>query len=142
MHARRKGVARSKKPLLAPIPTWVEYKPEEIEALVTKLAKQGYNSAQIGTMLRDSYGVPEVKKITGKKIAAIMAENKLLGDVPEDIQALLKSAIQAKKHFDKNKKDIHSKHGLQLIESKIRRLVKYYKREGKLPPKWNYSLVG
>ena len=142
IHARRKGIARSKKPLLAPVPAWVQYKPEEITALIVKLAKQGNSSAQIGTILRDSYGVPEVSKITGKKIAVILKENKLLADVPEDIQALLKRAIQAKKHLDKYKKDIHTKHGLQLIESKIRRLAKYYKREGILPKNWSYELVG
>jgi len=54
----------------------------------------------------------------------------------------LKRAIQTKKHLEKNKKDIHSKRGLQLIEAKIRRLAKYYKREGVLPKKWSYTLVG
>jgi small subunit ribosomal protein S15 len=142
IHARRRGASRSKKPLLAPAPAWVQYKKEEIEALVVKLAKQGYKSAQIGAILRDSYGVPEVEKSTGKKITAILKENKLLADVPEDIQTLLKRAIQCKKHLDKNKKDVHSKRGLQLIEAKIRRLSKYYKRTGKLPENWSYTLVG
>jgi small subunit ribosomal protein S15 len=142
IHARRKGASRSKKPLLAPAPAWLQYKKEEIEALVVKLAKQGHNSAQIGAVLRDSYGVPEVQKSTGKKITVILTENKLLAETPEDIQALLKRAIQAKKHLDKNKKDVHSKRGLQLIESKIRRLAKYYKREGRLPKNWKYELVG
>lgn len=142
MHARRRGASMSKKPLLAPAPAWVQYKKEEIEALVVKLAKQGYNSAQIGAILRDSYGVPEVQKTTGKKITAILKENKLLAEIPEDIQALLKRAIQTKKHMDKNKKDVHSKRGLQLIEAKIRRLAKYYKKEGILPKKWSYELVG
>lgn len=142
IHARRKGASTSKKPLLAPVPAWVQYKKEEIEALVVKLAKQGYNSAQIGAILRDSYGVPEVQKTTGKKITVILKENKLLAEVPEDVQALLKRAIQAKKHLDKNKKDMHSKRGLQLIEAKIRRLAKYYKKEGMLPEKWSYELVG
>jgi small subunit ribosomal protein S15 len=142
IHARRKGASRSKKPHLAPAPAWVQYKKEEIEALVVKLAKQGYKSAQIGTILRDSYGVPEVQKLTGKKIVKILAENKLLAEVPEDIQALLKRAIQCKKHMDKNKKDVHSKRGLHLIEAKIRRLSKYYKSAGKLPENWSYDLVG
>jgi len=142
IHARRKGVSGSKKPHLAPAPAWVQYKKEETIALIVKLAKQGHNSAQIGTILRDSYGVPEVQKSTGKKIAIILKENKLLADIPEDVQALLKRAIQCKKHLDKNKKDVHSKRGLQLIEAKIRRLSKYYKTTGKLPKKWSYSLVG
>jgi small subunit ribosomal protein S15 len=140
MHARRKGAARSKKPLLAPPPTWVQYKDKEIEALVVKLAKQGYTQAQIGTILRDSYGVPDVQKITSKKISLILEENKLSPKIPEDIQALLKRATQCKKHLEKNKKDMHSKRGLQLIEAKIRRLAKYYKRKGKLPKNWSYEL--
>ena len=142
IHARRKGASRSKKPLLAPAPAWIQYKKEEIIALIVKLAKQGHNSAQICTILRDSYGVPEVEKSTGKKITQILAENKLLAEVPEDIHALLKKAIQCKKHLDKNKKDVHSKRGLQLIEAKIRRLAKYYKSTGKLPQNWSYELVG
>ena len=92
--------------------------------------------------MRDSYGIPDVKKITGKSITAILAGNKLSGEVPEDIQFLLKRAIVAKKHLDKNKKDMVTKRGLHLIESKIRRLAKYYKAEGKLPGNWKYELIG
>jgi len=142
LHSGRKGASASKKPLLALAPAWVQYKPEEIEALVLKLAKQDYKAAQIGTVLRDSYGIPDVQKLTGKKVTEILAKNKLAPKVPEDVQALLKRAIQAKKHFDKNKKDVVSKRGLQLIESKIRRLAKYYKASGKLSENWTYELVG
>jgi small subunit ribosomal protein S15 len=28
-----------------------------------------------------------------------------------------------------------------MVESKIRRIVKYYKREGVLPADWNYSIA-
>jgi small subunit ribosomal protein S15 len=121
---------------------WVTYKDKEVESLVVKLAKQGNSAALIGNILRDSYGVPDVKKITGKSITAIMAENKLAGEVPADIQFLLKRAIRAKKHLDKNKKDVVTKRGLQLIESKIRRLMKYYKASGDLPQNWKYELIG
>jgi small subunit ribosomal protein S15 len=142
LHTGRKGSSASKKPLLAPVPAWIQYKPEEIEALVVKLAKQDYNAAKIGTVLRDSYGIPDVKKITGKKITAILIKNKLAPQTPEDMQSLLRRAIQAKKHLDKNKKDMVTKRGLHLIESKIRRLAKYYKSEGVLPENWTYKLVG
>lgn len=142
LHTGRKGSSASKKPLLAPVPAWIQYKPEEIEALVVKLAKQDYGAAKIGTVLRDSYGIPDVRKITGKKITAILAKNKLAPQAPEDIQALLRRAIQAKKHLDKNKKDMVTKRGLHLIESKIRRLAKYYKSKGVLPENWTYKLVG
>lgn len=142
IHARRRGASGSKKPLVAPAPAWVQYKPEEITALIVKLAKQDLTTAQIGSILRDSYGIPDVRKITGKKIMQILIENKLAPKTPEDVQALLKSAVAAKKHFEKNKKDMASKRGLQLIESKIRRLAKYYKASGKLAQNWTYALTG
>jgi small subunit ribosomal protein S15 len=51
----------------------------------------------------------------------------------------MKRAVRVRKHLDEHPKDYHSKRGLQLIESKIHRLVKYYKREGILPPDWKYD---
>jgi small subunit ribosomal protein S15 len=142
LHSGKKGQSGSVKPLLAPVPNWVTYKDKEVESLVVKLAKQGNSSAAIGNILRDSYGVPDVKKITGMSITQIMEKNKLSPDVPEDIQLLLKRAIRAKKHLDKNKKDMVTKRGLHLMESKIRRLAKYYKSSGKLPGNWKYELIG
>ena len=41
--------------------------------------------------------------------------------------------------MEKNKKDYVAKRGLQLTESKIKRLTKYYKRVGKLPENWKYD---
>lgn len=139
MHSRRRGKSGSKKPLLAPVPGWVQYKADEIEALVAKLGKQGLSSSQIGLVLRDSYGVPDVEKITGKKIGKILEEKKLLPDIPEDLQNLIKKAKKIKKHLEVYKKDMHSKRGSQLTGSKIFRLVKYYKMTGKLPENWKYE---
>jgi small subunit ribosomal protein S15 len=39
----------------------------------------------------------------------------------------------------KSRKDYTSKHGLQLLESKIRRLVKYYKGVKRLPSDFAYE---
>ena len=140
MHARRRGKSGSKKPLSEPTPKWVLYKADEVESLVVKLAKQGTSSSMIGLILRDSYGVPDVEKITNKKICKIIEEKKLTPPLPEDINNLIKKAIQLKKHLIIHKKDMHSKRGLQLTTSKINRLMKYYKRTGKLPQEWKLSL--
>lgn len=140
MHARRRGKAGSVKPLLAPLPTWVAYKKDEAEALVVKLAKQGYSSSKIGLVLRDTYGVPDVEKLTGKKIMKILEEKGVSSQIPEDIQNLVKQAIHVKKHMQTHKKDMVSKRGLQLISSKINRLAKYYKRIGKLPANWKAEI--
>jgi small subunit ribosomal protein S15 len=42
--------------------------------------------------------------------------------------------------MQENKKDMATNRNLQLIEAKIRRLVKYYKRNDILPKDWIYSL--
>lgn len=121
------------------IPKWVQYKKKDVEDLVVKLAKERYTSAQIGTILRDQYGIPDVKAITGKSITEIMKENKLYPQFPEDLLSLFRKAVKLRDHLEKNKADKHSLRGLQLLESRIRRLSKYYIRKGVLPKDWKYS---
>ena len=114
-------------------------KKEEVEKLVVELAKKGYTPSMIGLILRDSYGIPNVKKITGKKITQILAENDISLEIPEDLLNLLKRAVRLREHLKIHRKDKHSERGLILIESKIRALAKYYKRVGKLPQDWKYD---
>jgi small subunit ribosomal protein S15 len=139
MHSRKKGQSGSTRPVRKTAPSWLKYKPFEVEKLVVKLAKEGYSSAMIGLILRDSYGIPSVKAVTGKKVEKILKENNLTPKVPEDLKNLMKRVLAILKHMEKNKKDMTAKRGLQLTESKIRRLVKYYKKVGKLPSDWKYS---
>lgn len=140
MHSRKRGKHGSKKPLATTPPSWVGYKAKEVEMLVQKLAKQGLPTSKIGLVLRDSYGIPDVEKITKKKITRLLKEKGLAPEVPEDIQNLIKRAVKIKKHLESHRKDKVSKRGLQLTESKIRRLIKYYKRTGELPAEWKYEL--
>ncbi len=137
MHSRKKGKSGSKKPLVPA--KWVEYDAKEVERLVLKLAKEGLQTASIGRVLRDQYGIPSVRAVTGKKIAKILEENNMLPKIPEDLLNLLKRAVNLRDHLTKHKKDYTSKHGLELLESKIRRLIKYYVRKGKLPRDFTYD---
>jgi len=68
-----------------------------------------------------------------------MKENNLYHKIPEDLFNLLKQAVNLRNHLKKNKKDYTSKRGLELLESKIRRLAKYYVRKKVLPEDWRYS---
>ena len=79
------------------------------------------------------------EKITKKKITAILKEKNLLSEVPEDLMALIKRSVTIRKHRERNKKDQTAKRGLTLTESKIKRLIKYYKRTGKLKSEWKYE---
>ncbi|MDK2791131.1 MAG: small subunit ribosomal protein [Methanothermococcus sp.] len=139
LHSGKRGSSGSKRPLRTEVPTWVTLTPEEIENKIVELAKEGKDSAIIGMILRDTYGVPDVKLITGKSITKIMKENDLYPEVPEDLINLMKKAVNLRNHLEQNPRDIHSRRGLQLTESKIRRLVKYYRNTGVLPVKWRYT---
>ncbi|MBS3064918.1 MAG: 30S ribosomal protein S15 [DPANN group archaeon] len=139
MHSRRKGKSKSRKPLTEALPEWVSYKPQEAVTLVLKLAKEGNKASAIGLLLRDKYQIPDFQKLTGKKINVILKENKVSHELPEDLNNLVTKAFQVKKHLETNKKDMVSKRGLQLTESKINRLAKYYKRRDVLPAKWKYE---
>lgn len=119
---------------------WLELDSKEIEQTVLELRGQDMSSSEIGLILRDKYGVPDVKLVTGKKITQILREKNVGPKVPEDLQNLITKALGLKKHLDINPKDVHNKRALQLIESQIRRLVKYYKNNGKLPKDWIYNL--
>ena len=55
------------------------------------------------------------------------------------MQSLIKKAIRLRKHLEAHRKDLHNKRALQLTESKIWRLQKYYKRKGVLPADWEYK---
>jgi len=139
IYSHKKGKHGSRRPLREGAPGWVEYKAEELEKLVLKLRQRGMTSAMIGTVLRDQYGVPSVQDITGKKIQQILAANKMAPKMPEDILNLLRRVVAIQEHLAKNKADAKAKKGLEFTESKIRRLAKYYKREGKLPDDWQYD---
>jgi len=116
----------------------VIYKPKEIEKLVVKLAKAGRTASQIGLYLRDAYGIPDVKNATKKSISQILNENKLQKTIPEDLMALIKKNISLRKHLESNNKDQTAKRGLELTDSKIRRMVKYFKKTGRLPEDWKF----
>jgi len=139
MHSRKKGKSKSTKPINKTVPSWVTHKAKEVEMLVVKVAKEGLSASQIGIKLRDSYGIPDVKIITGKSITKILAKKKLEKEIPEDLMALIRKSVLIRKHLEENKHDEPAKRGLTLTDSKINRLAKYYKRTGKLPANWKFD---
>ena len=139
MHSRAKGESGSTRPSKTSKPSWMRYSEKEIEIIITKLAKEGKSTAEIGVMMRDSYGIPSVKEATGKKVSQIIQEKDLSPEIPEELNFLLKKAAMIRKHIESNNQDKTAKRGLQLTESKIKRLVNYYKRNDKLPLDWKYN---
>ena len=139
LYSHKKGKSGSKKPLIETKKTWLRYTAKEIEQLILKLARSGKTPSQIGLILRDSYGIPDVRSILKKRINQILKENKITSELPEDLMFLIRKQLKVTKHKEINKKDKVSKRGMMLTESKINRLVKYYKRVNKLPQDWKYD---
>merc|ERR550537_1260132 len=114
-------------------------KPEDVSDHICKLAKKGLTPSQIGVTLRDSFGVPQVGTVTGSKILRILKVNGLAPELPEDLYYLIKKAVSIRKHLDRNHKDRDSKFRLILVESRIHRLARYYKKTKQLPANWKYQ---
>ena len=139
IHSRKKGKSGSTRPPRLEKPVWVERSGKEVEEEVVKLAKKGNSKSMIGTILRDSHGVPLVKVITGKKISKILQENDIESALPEDLLNLVKKALNIRKHLEDNHRDLEGRKGLQRTESKIYRLIKYYKKKKILRQDFKYD---
>ena len=91
-------------------PEWVTLKPAEVEKLVFELGKGGQLPAKIGLLIRDQHGVPDVKKLTGKTITAILLA---AGVTPPADTVRVKAKIESlEKHIHHNKHDYTAKRSL------------------------------
>lgn len=139
MPKKIKGRSHQTRPVTKRSPAWCRYTSEEVEALVIRLAKEGHPLSKIGIILRDQHGIPLTKPITGKSISEILKERELAPAIPEDLETLMRKATRLHVHLDKNKADLSNKRAVQIIEAKIYKLARYYKRKGVLPPDWKYE---
>ena len=140
LHAHRKGKSGSTRPFLKANPKWVSIDKVELEDTIFRLHQEGLSAAAIGVRLRDGFGVPSVRLATGHTVHEILRTKGAKFGLPEDLAGLIKRAASLQVHLKDHKKDLSNKRGLQLIESKIRRLSRYYKGRGVIPADWDYSL--
>lgn len=138
IHSRRKGKSGSTRPRRKTV-DWMDYSPEDIEEIVVRLANEDRTPSDIGLILRDQYGIPSVKDATGKKLGHFLEKNNLEPELPEDLMNLITRAVNLREHLENHPKDLDNRKNLTLIESKIRRLVKYYKNVDELPSDWKYD---
>jgi len=93
----------------------------------------------IGSMMRDNHGVPDVRLVTGERISQTLHRMNAEIGYPEDLMSLMRRALRLIDHLSANSKDVHNRRQLELCESKIRRLARYYKDTKKLDPEWTYK---
>merc|ERR1712121_515448 len=139
MHNPGKGISQSALPYRRSVPTWLKLSSEDVAEQIVKLAKKGLKPSQIGVILRDSHGVAQVRHVTGNKILRVLKAKGLAPDLPEDLYCLIKKAVSVRKHLERNRKDKDAKFRLILVESRIHRLARYYKKKRVLPPNWKYE---
>ena len=139
LHSHRHGKSHSIRPATLRAPSWITQSASEVEDLVAKYAKEGLSPSQIGIKLRDQYSIPLVKPITKKSVTEILKEKKVMPELPEDLENIVKKAVGLQKHLKANKGDRRNVRSLELIEAKVHRLAVYYKRIGRIPKNWKYK---
>lgn|GEM_PF-25823 len=140
-HSHKRGKSHSTRPPALKSTSWITMSQKDIEGLIVKMAHEGLTPSLIGERLRDEYGIPSVKKLIGKSVVDVMREANVSPPIPEDLNNLLKKARRIMDHLATYRSDRKSRHALELVEAKIHRLSKYYKRKGILPSDWQYKAV-
>jgi small subunit ribosomal protein S15 len=142
IHSGRKGRSGSQRPYPLTKPAWVTLDAEEVTEEAVKLSKGGLGPAQVGANLRDSFGIPSVRVVTGRRLRTLLKEQGITPQLPEDLEALLKRVVHLQRHLAQHPYDRANRRGLQLMESRIRRLAHYYRRRKVLPESWSYTAAG
>ena len=139
MHSKGKGASGSSKPHSQSPPEWSNSDKKEVEELILQLSEEGNSNASIGTILRDKHGVPNVSLVTGERISQTLERLGKSGKLPEDLMSLMRRALRLIDHLSQNSKDIHNRRQLELCESKIRRLSRYYRENNQIDSDWTYK---
>ncbi|MCH2379934.1 MAG: 30S ribosomal protein S15 [Nitrososphaerales archaeon] len=140
IHGNSRGKSQSMKPSTMKS-DWVKLTPEQIGKLVVEMNKEGLNASQIGIKLRDEHAISSIKSVTGKNMKGFMEENGINQEIPEDLEALVKRALSLQNHLKSNKGDRKNVRSLELLEAKVHRLSKYYKKKNVIPKNWKYKSV-
>lgn len=112
---------------------------KEVEELIARLVREGHPPSEIGVILRDQHGIPSIKKATGKSVLEILEAQGLRPEIPEELMNMIRKAVALYRHVTEHKRDTGSRRSLEVLESRIHKLVRYYVREGKLPRGWRYD---
>lgn len=124
------------------MPTWVNISHSDLTSNIVKMYNEdGLTASQIGIVLRDEYGIPLVKPILGKTITDVLRDNGVKQDMPEDLDRLVKKALGLQRHLRSHNSDRRNVRSLELIESKIHRLSRYYKNQDRIGKNWKYAAV-
>jgi small subunit ribosomal protein S15 len=141
VHTHRHGQSHSTRPITQRTPSWISASPKEIEELVVKYGKDGVPMSQIGIKLRDQHAIPLVKSVVKKSVKKILEENGVKQEIPEELNNIVKKAVNLQRHLKTHNSDKRNVRSLELVEAKVHRISTYYKRVGAIPQNWKYKSV-
>eukprot|EP00703_Trepomonas_sp_PC1_P001878 JAP94728.1 Ribosomal protein S13 [Trepomonas sp. PC1] len=139
VYSKGHGKSGSSLPYVRKPASWSKKTSEEIVQTIIQLAKKGMMPSRIGAVLRDQHAIGLVNHYTGSRVTNILRANQLAPEIPEDLYFLIKRAVQMRKHLERNPRDVCTMHHLILIESRIHRLVRYYKGTLAVPATFRYK---
>ncbi len=141
MHTRKRGKSRSHKTGIYDPAKFAYIDQKEVLEAALNMRKENVSVSEVGLRLRDHYGVPGTKYVFGKKLSKLLEENGAKVDFPADLSNLIERYKNATKHTKVSPKDLANIRKRGLIMAKILRLVKYYRRENKIPDNWSLEKV-
>ena len=139
MHASGRGKSGSNRPFVDAAPEWSNTDKSAIEETILDLSRKGHTAAEIGLIIRDQHAVPNVRLVLGERVGQVLARNEISPEIPEDLMNLMRKALRMLDHLNTNRKDLHNRRQLELVESRIRRLARYLKGTGALDSEWTYK---
>ena len=139
MHASGRGKSGSNRPFVDAAPEWSNTDKSAVEETILDLSRKGHTAAEIGLILRDQHAVPNVRLVLGERVGQVLARNEISPEIPEDLMNLMRKALRMLDHLNTNRKDLHNRRQLELVESRIRRLSRYLKGTGALDSEWTYK---
>jgi small subunit ribosomal protein S15 len=118
MAKTKKSESKSEKPV------WLKYTQEEVEAIILKLANKNFTSEKIGLILRDQYGIPNVR-LFGIKIKQVLSEKEKYQD--SNILNLKKKVEKIEEHYKKNRQDKKAERYLIINKAELKKREDYLK---------------
>jgi len=105
-------------------PVWLKYTEDEVKEIILKIAEKNpeMTAEKIGLVLRDSYGIPNVK-IYGFKISEVLKKSGKYES--PDLKNLTKKAENLKKHTGIHKHDQRTKRALIITKAKLKKITEY-----------------
>mmetsp|Transcript_24430 Transcript_24430/g.36645 ORF Transcript_24430/g.36645 Transcript_24430/m.36645 type:complete len:149 (+) Transcript_24430:212-658(+) len=141
MYSQGKGLSSSVIPYRRHSCEWKGLTTGNLIKLITKLSKKGLTNSQIGTVLRDSFSIIDVRNILGMNISRLLSMKGLSSDIPEDLYFISRKWVKILDHYKKFPKDLNAKFKLKHVESHVQRIARYYKTAKKIPENWELKKI-